>query len=672
MLYPQTRKDNISEKFFGIEIIDNYRWLEDDFSQETKQWVMKQQELTESVLKECPDRKKILADLISISDHPMEITPLKRGEWYYYLKNSGLQNQWVSYRTKDLAEEPELFFDPNSLSKDGTTRAFTIGRSKSNKYFAYAISKSGSDLFDLWIMDTEKKEFVSDKMTDMIHSATNWYKDGFFYSKYDNVKNRGQYRNQRIYYHKLFDDSNNDALIFEEPDYPLRYHDAQVSDDEKYLIINSSQGTSSSRLIIKEIGNLQANFAIINDNFDANSYLIDSYQEDVFYLYTNKNAKNYKLLKINLKNPAQEEVVIPEREYPLYSVNVVGQKIIAIFNKDVKSYIEVFDLDGNYLYNIRTPYQCSATVRFAEKEDTYCYLYLSSYEKPTEFYHYDIINNKLTFYKAMFTLKVDTELYTSKQLFFNSKDDTQIPITLIFKKDLVKNGANPVHLYGYGGFEVSLEPHFDASRIPFLEKNGICAIVNLRGGGEYGENWHQAGMKLNKQNVFDDFVSAAEYLIAENYTNPEKIAISGASNGGLLIGACMLQRPDLFKVAIPKMGVLDMLRYHKFTCGWGWVVEYGSPEEKESFHNLLKYSPLHNVKKGVKYPATMVVTAEHDDRVVPGHSFKFAATLQDKGDKTSPYLLYTMLKSSHGSSSLKKQLEVTSDCYAFMFKYLDI
>jgi prolyl oligopeptidase len=672
MQYPKTKKDNIRENIFGVEVSDNYRWLEDDNSEETRQWVLKQQELTNTLLSEYPDREKILADLTSLANNPMETIPLKRGEWYYFAKNSGLQNQWVSYRTKKIDGEAELFFDPNSLSEDGTTRAYVIGRSKDNKYFAYAFSKSGSDLFDLCIMDTEKKEFISDKMTNMIHTGASWYKDGFFYSKYDKVKNRGQYENQRVYYHKLFDNIQNDELIFEEADYPLRYHDSTVSDDGKYIIINSSQGTSGNILMFKEIEKKDASFSPICDNFDFNNRLLDSYQEDVFYLYTNREAKNYKLLRINLKNLDQEELIIPEREYPLSSVNIVGEKIIAIFSKDVKSMIVVFDLDGNYLYDIPTPYQCRASVIFVKKEVTACFLSLSSYEKPTEFYHYNIAENKLTFYKSMFTLKLDTKLYKSKQIFFESKDATKIPMTLIYKKDMQQNGINPLHLYGYGGFEHSLLPFFNPSIIPFLEKNGIHAIVNLRGGGEYGESWHQAGMKLNKQNVFDDFISAAEYLIAEKYTNPDKIAISGGSNGGLLIGACMLQRPDLFKVALPWMGVLDMLRFHKFTCGWGWIVEYGNPDEEKYFHNLLKYSPLHNVKEGVKYPATMVVTAEHDDRVIPGHSFKFAATLQEKGDQSSPYLLYTMLNSSHGASSLQKQLEVNSDCYSFMFKYLDI
>ena len=672
MKYPETRKEEIKETFFGVEVKDPYRWLEDDHAEKTSQWVQKQQDLTESVLNEYPDRKKRLDELLSLTNNPKETFPIKRGDWYYYVKNTGLQNQWTTYRKKEKDGQEELFFDPNALSEDGTTQAYQIGRSKDYKYFAYAVSKSGSDLFDLWIMDTEKKEFIADKMTDMIHTGAAWYKDGFFYSKYDAVKDRGKYENQKIYYHKLFDDNKNDILVFEEPEHPLRYHHAAVSDDEKYLIIYSSEGTSGNRLLFKKLQDEKTDIKAIYNNFDYNSGLLDSYQEDEFFLFTNKIAKNNRLLKINLKNPELETEIIAEREYPLENVNIVGEKIIAIFTKDVKSQIEVFNLDGKFLYNIETPYQCSANVSFEKKEDIECYFQFDSFEKPEEYFHYDIVNNKLTYYKALFTPKADIKNYTSEQIFFKSKDGTNIPMSLIYKKGMIKNGENPVHLYGYGGFEYSLLPYFSTERIPFLEKNGIYVIVNLRGGSEYGDNWHEAGMKLKKQNVFDDFISATEYLINEKYTNPDKIAISGASNGGLLIGACLLQRPDLFKVALPKMGVLDMLRYHKFTCGWGWMVEYGNPDEEEHFHNLLKYSPLHNVKEGVKYPATMVVTAEHDDRVVPGHSFKFAATLQEKGDSSSPYLLYTMLKSSHGASSLRKGLEVTADTYAFMFKYLGI
>ena len=556
---------------------------------------------------------------------------MKMGEWFYYYKNDGLQNQWVQYRKRTLDGVAEVFFDPNTLSEDGTTTGRVVGYSKDFKFFVFDISKAGADAGEFWVMEAETKTWLDDKLLNMRHSGASWYKDGFFYSRYDEDSDyQKQDKNQKVYYHKLGEAKENDILVYEDPEHPLRYNSAVVSDDDRYLLIYSSEGTHGRQILFKSLEDEKAEFATVFEGFEYNGYLMDAYEPDAFYLFTNKNAGNYRLLKVNLQHPEETNwlEVIPEREYLLDGVAVVGGKLFAMFIKDVHSLFEVMDLDGNYLYNIDLPYQCEAGIGYVKKEDTEAFVYFSSFVRPYEVYHYDISKNELTFYYT-FPIKADVQDIVSEQIFYPSKDGTRVPMTLIYKKGIVKNGNNPVYLYGYGGFNVSLLPSFDENQMMFLEKGGIVVICNLRGGGEYGEIWHNSGMLLKKQNVFDDFIAAAEYLISDNYTNPSKIAISGGSNGGLLVGAVMLQRPDLFRVALPKMGVLDMLRYHKFTCGWGWVVEYGSSDEEEQFHNLLKYSPCHNVKPGVKYPATMVVTADHDDRVIPGHSFKFAATLQE-------------------------------------------
>lgn len=674
MKYPTTRKDSTTEEFFNIKIADPFRWLEDDHSVETETWLREQQALTESVLNEYPDRKNILDRLKELNDYEKLTCPLKKGDWYYFHKNDGLQNQWVEYRKRTPDGEAELFFDPNALSEDGTTMGYVVGHSRDYKYFVFQISKAGADVGEFWVMESETRTWLDDKLLNMKHTGAAWYKEGYFYSRYDEEENyQKQDKNQKVYYHKLGEQKEQDILIYEDPEYPLRYHYPILSDDDRYLFIQSSEGTTGCRIIFKALDNDKAEFKTLFDGFEFNGYFIDAYEPDFFYLFTNKTAKNYRLLKVNLNNPTEANWVeiIPEREYLLDSANIVGGKLIAFFVKDVQSLIEVMDLDGKFLYNIDMPYQGSAGFAYIKKEDTEGYFYFTSYVRPLEAYHYDISANKLTFYYR-YPVKADVQDIVSEQIFFTSKDGTKVPMSLIYKKGIVKNGNNPVYLYGYGGFNSPLMPAFNENQIILLEKGCIVVNVNLRGGGEYGESWHEAGMLLKKQTVFDDFIAAAEFLISEGYTNPEKLAISGGSNGGLLIGAVMLQRPELFKVAIPMMGVLDMLRYHKFTCGWGWMVEYGNPDEEEHFHNLLAYSPMHNVKQGVKYPATMVVTADHDDRVIPGHSFKFAATLQDKTEQDLPLLLYIQFQSAHGSSSMTKRLELWADTWTFVFKYLEI
>jgi len=673
MIYPITRKSDVAEEKFGITIADPYRWLEDDNSEETMAWVDQQQALTESILNQYPGRKDFLKRLQELNDYPKQTVPIKRGEWYYYYKNEGLQNQYVCYRKRKDSPE-ELFFDPNSLSEDGTTSAHEIGRNKEESLAAFMISPAGSDAGEIWIMDVETKTFLAEKLLNMRHTGVSWYGNGFFYSRYDQDQDyQEQDKNQKIYYHKLGDPLSNDQLIYEDKQNPLLYHGAVVSDDQKTLFVYVNKGTSGTAILYKDLTTPNSDFKVLFEGFDYEAYHQDAYENGYVYLITNKGAKNYRMLKVSLANPDETnwQEIIPERDYLLDGAYLIGGKIIALFTKDVQAHIEVLDTEGNFLYPVTMPYQGTANLSFYRKEDVEAYFYFSSFVRPAESYHYDVVENTLTFYHRN-PIKADVTDLESKQIFYPSKDGTMIPMTLVYRKGIVLDGNNPLFLYGYGGFNISLMPEFSVNRMALIEKGVICAVVNLRGGGEYGEAWHEGGMLRNKQNVFDDFIAAAEYLIKEKYTSPAKIAINGGSNGGLLVGACLTQRPDLFKVAVPTMGVMDMLRFHKFTCGWGWIADYGNPEEEIHFKNLLSYSPIHNVKDETQYPATMICTADHDDRVIPGHSFKFAATLQEHADQDLPLLLYTQRQSSHHSSSMSKGLEQTADIYSFICLYLQI
>jgi prolyl oligopeptidase len=675
MKYPHTRQDNVVEEHFGTTIHDPYRWLEDDNSPETIAWVKQQQEITEQVLNEYPFRAGMLARLRELTDCPRQGCPMKNGAWYYITKNDGLQDQSVTYRKRTLDGPEELFLDPNTLSEDGTTKAIPVGYSRDGKYHAYMISHAGADAGEIWVMDTDSKSWLPDKLTGMRHTGAAWYRDGFYYSRYDADENyQDQNRNQRIYYHKLGEPMEQDRLIYADPEHPLRYVHPYVSDDEKVLIINLSEGgETGNSLIFRPLDDENAAYRTLFEGFEYGAGLIDACEQGFVYLQTNKQAKNFRLVRVPLANPSEENWVeiIPERDYLMERVHLIDGKLIVTFIKDVQNRIEVLDPDGNFLYPVEMPYQGTSYFVYDKKEDTEGFFYFDSYVRPSQIFFYDVPQNKLTHYYTA-PIKADVQKIVAEQVFFTSKDGTRVPMTLIYHKGLEKNGANPVLLYGYGGFNSSQMPYFSSSRVALMERGFIHAIVNLRGGDEYGEKWHEDGMLLNKQNVFDDFISAAEYMIREGYSNPDKLAIMGGSNGGLLVGACLTQRPDLFKAAVCMMGVLDMVRYHKFTCGWGWMGEYGNPDEEVHFHNVLKYSPLHNVKAGIKYPATLVTTADHDDRVVPAHSFKFAATLQEKAAPDTPQLLYTQFRSSHGPSNLSKSLELFADAYSFICKYLNV
>lgn len=672
MKYPYTKKIDAEDTFFGKKIKDPYRWLEDADSHDAKKWLSEQLELTESIIDEFPHRRNIKQRLKELYDYIKLTPPYKWGKYYYFLKNEGLQDQSVYYRKESRdSEESEVFFDPNTLSEDGTTQAFLSGRSRDERYFAFNISNAGSDWSNIRIIDTETKQFLPDKIEKIRSSNAEWYKDGFFYTAYKGGDKSGQDINPIVFYHKLGDDQENDRLIYENSHDPYMFHHAQVSDDEKYLFIHSSKGTYGRQILWKQLDGPEECFKVLFDGFSNEYRIYDSYEEDVFFVETDHKAPNHRLFKVNMKHIGDGPYmdIIPERDYKLDDICIGGGRIIAVYLKDIASLVEVFDTEGKHICTIELPYMCIAYTGISKKEDDTCYLYLSSYTRPTEVYSYDIKDNKLEFYHRS-PVKINSDDYVSKQVFFPSKDGTLVPMFINHRKGIERNGNNPVYMYGYGGFDWSILPYLNLGIIPFIDNGGIYVVVNLRGGGEYGDKWHKDGMLYNKQNVFDDFIYAAEYLIEQNYTGNDKIAIVGGSNGGLLVGACMVQRPELFKVAVPQVGVLDMLRFHKFTIGWGWIVEYGDPEKEEDFNYILKYSPLHNISKGVKYPHTLVTTAINDNRVVPGHSFKFVAELQDKASPETVQLLYAQDQSGHGSSNLSKSYEMQADVLSFIFKYL--
>ncbi len=670
--YPESRKDTIQDIYFGATVADPYRWLEQDTADEVEAWVKAQNVVTNDYLAQIPFREKIKTRLTEIWNYPKYSSPFKEGDWYYFFKNDGLQNQSVLYRQKGLQGEAEVFLDPNKLSDDGTTSLASFTFSKDHQYCAVGIAKSGSDWNEIFVMDVASKQ----KMGDLIHwvkfSGATWYKNGFYYSRYDEPKAGKEFSNQnefmKIYYHTIGDDQKKDKLVYDDKAHPLRYFNAGVTEDEEYLIINVSEGTSGSEILAQHIGGGQKGFSVLFKGFENNYSVVDHVGGKILAL-TDKDAPRYRLVEVDPKNPAPEnwKEVIPQSEDLLENASTCGGKLFAVYLKDASSRLYRYELNGEGKTEIVLPGIGTASGIGGRKEDTETFYSFVSFTNPGEIYHYDIGSGKSELFRKTES-KFDANAFETHQVFYTSKDGTKIPMFLMHKKGLQLDGNNPTLLYGYGGFNISLTPSFSVSRIMFLENGGVYAIANLRGGGEYGEEWHKAGMLEKKQNVFDDFIAAAEYLISEKYTSSAKLAIHGGSNGGLLVGACMTQRPDLYKVAIPAVGVLDMLKYHKFTIGWGWAVEYGSSDNKEQFEFLRKYSPLHQVKEGVNYPATLIMTADHDDRVVPAHSFKYAAELQAHQQKDgNPVLIRIDAKAGHGAGKpTTKLIEDAADMWSFV------
>ncbi len=674
--YPVTKKVDHVDDYFGTKIEDPYRWLEDENAEEVKEWVEEQNKVTFAYFENIPFREKIRQRVTEVYNYPRYSSPFRAGEYYFFYKNDGLQNQSVIYIQKGLDGKPEVFIDPNKLSPDGTIRIGLVGFSNDNRYVAYSRSEAGSDWRELKVMEVESRKELSDHIQWVKFSGASWHGNGFYYSGYDEPeegqKLTARNKFQKIFYHKLGDPQEKDTLIYEDKDHPFRYKGVSVTEDEKYMFLSISEGTHGNELYYRDLSLKNMEFQPLIKGFEFDSYVIDN-AGDKFLVYTNMDAPNCKVILMDPQDPGKEnwQTIVPEKAEVLRSANTVGGYLFCSYLKDAYTQVYQYDLTGKLVREIELPALGTAGGFYGKKEDKITFYTFNSFTFPPTIYKYDIASGKSeVFHKT--EVKFNPEDYVAKQVFYSSKDGTKIPMFIVHKKGLKLNGNNPTYLYAYGGFNISLLPSFSPTNIVLLENGCIYAQPNLRGGGEYGEEWHTAGMLLNKQNVFDDFIAAAEYLIKEKYTSKDKLAIAGGSNGGLLVGACMTQRPDLYKVALPAVGVMDMLRYHKFTVGWGWVVEYGSSDEEEHFKNLYSYSPLHNIKEGISYPATLVTTADHDDRVVPAHSFKFISSLQENHLGKNPVLIRIETRSGHGASSTTKRIEEISDKFAFMFYNMGI
>ncbi|WP_231425497.1 prolyl oligopeptidase family protein [Pedobacter sp. Leaf250] len=675
MKYPQTKKDSTTDNYFGTTIADPYRWLENDTSAETAAWVNAENKVTQNYLSQIPYRDDIKRRLTEIWNYPKEGAPFKVGEYYFFTKNDGLQNQSIWFVKKGLNGKEEVFLDPNKLTADGTAAVSLIGFSHNKKYVAYSVAQAGSDWSNIYVMEIATKAKLPDELKWTKFSGAAWKGDGFYYSKFDEPAKgmdlSAANKFQKIYFHKLGDQQKNDQLIFEDKTNPNLYFGAGVTEDERFLIIYASAGTSGNALHYQDLADPKSKISLLVKGYENNHSVIEN-AGDKLLLNTDLAAENKKVVLIDPKNnaPANWQTIIPESKLALEGVGTGGGFLWASYLKDASTNIAQYDLSGKKIREVTLPAIGTADGFGGYKDDKEFFFTFSNFTTPGTVYRYDIAKATSATYKKP-DLKFNTDNYETKQVFYPSKDGTKVPMFIVHKKGIKLDGNNPVYLYAYGGFQVSLTPGFSLSRMLFLEKGGIYVQPSLRGGSEYGEAWHKGGMLDKKQNVFDDFIAAAEYLIKEKYTNPSKIAISGGSNGGLLVGACMTQRPELFKVALPAVGVLDMLRYHKFTVGWGWAVEYGSSDKKEDFDYLIKYSPLHNIKSDVNYPATLITTADHDDRVVPAHSFKFAATLQEKYKGENPILIRIETKAGHGAGKpTTKMIEEAADVWSFVFQNL--
>jgi prolyl oligopeptidase len=671
--YPETKKVDTVDTYFGEAVADPYRWLEDDSSAETEAWVKSQNEATFGYLDNIPYREELKERLTKLWNYEKIGAPFIEGEYTYFSKNDGLQNQSVIYRYKtgDDPKTAEVFLNPNTFKDDGTISLGGLSFSKNGQILAYSISEGGSDWRKILIMNAETKEIIEDTLVDIKFSRMSWYKDeGFYYSSYDKPEGSelsAKTDQHKVYYHKLGTKQSEDALIFGgTPEEKHRYIYGQVTEDNRYLVITPRVSTSGNKLYIKDLTIPNAPLVEILGHTESDSNIIENAGSKL-YIMTNLGAPNQKIVTVDASNPSPEywEDFIPETEHVL-SPSTAGGYFFANYMVDAVSKVLQYDYNGQLVREVTLPGIGSASGFGAKKEEKELYYSFTNYVTPTSIYKYDIEKGTSELYRKP-SIDFNPDDYESKQVFYNSKDGTKIPMIITHKKGLVLDGKNPTILYGYGGFNVSLTPRFGISNAVWMEQGGIYAVPNLRGGGEYGKAWHDAGTKMQKQNVFDDFIAAAEYLIDNNYTSSDFLAISGGSNGGLLVGATMTQRPDLMKVALPAVGVLDMLRYHTFTAGAGWAYDYGTAEEsKEMFDYLKGYSPVHNVKEGVEYPATLVTTGDHDDRVVPAHSFKFAAELQNKQTGDSPVLIRIETDAGHGAGTpVSKTIEQITDIYGF-------
>ncbi len=729
LAYPASRRENVADNYHGTRVEDPYRWLEDDRSAETAAWVAAQNEQTAEYLSELPFREKIRERLTQLWDYPKDGIPRKEGGWYYFAKNDGLQNQAVIYRSRGIVwsagvaggtrfsgsdgvvnaggsegcadgtgtaswDDAEVFLDPNVLSENGTVALNGLSFSEDGRHCAYSVSGSGSDWAEIRIVETEGNRLLADRIRWVKFSIPSWSADGkgFYYSAYDAPDEVSEYSAQnrfhKVFYHRLGDAQHDDALIYSDPEHPLRYFHGSESRDGKHVFIHASEGTHGAEILCRPT--VGGDFKVLFRGFE-NDYEIVHADDGRALFLTNRNASNFKLIAVDLAKPDGAPAdVIPERDdAPLESVTAVGGYLMATYLEDAASAVFQFDMQGRLVRKVRlggvsavpewdaaglevVPASCAVMATAAGFEGgvdaSETYYSVATYLAPPAIYRYDLATGASTLVSRP-EVDFDASQYLTEQLSFESRDGTRVPMFVTRRKDMPSDGRNLTVMYGYGGFNISHTPAFNPAVIMLLERGGVFVDVTLRGGGEYGERWHRAGMLDRKQNVFDDFIAAAEFLIARGYTSKDKLAVMGGSNGGLLVGACMTQRPDLFAVAIPQVGVLDMLRYHRFTIGWGWAVEYGSADDPGQFEYLYKYSPLHNVRKGACYPATLITTAEHDDRVVPAHSFKFAAALQWAQGCGRPVLIRVESEAGHGAGKpTSKRIAEQADVYGFIFR----
>lgn len=669
--YPTTKTVNQEDGFFGTKVQDPYRWLENDLADDTRDWVQRQNNVTNAYLKKIPYRDAIKSRLTELWNYEKYSAPFKEGDYTYYYKNNGLQNQSVLYRQKNDGQ-PEAFLDPNTFSPDGTTSLAGIDFTKDGSLAAYQLSEGGSDWRKVIIINTETKKLLDDTLRDVKFSGISWHNnEGFYYSSYDKPKEGSQLSGKtqihKLYFHKLGTAQTDDKLIFGGEATPRRYIGGQVTENQQYLVISAANATYGNELYIQDLSKPNSLIVPIVTGFENEQDIVDA-ENGKLYISTNLKAPNRKLVVTDAATPTSEhwKDLIPETKFPL-GVSTCGGRFFAQYTKDAVSAIEEYTADGKKVKTIALPGLGTASGFSGKKEEKDVYYSYTSYVYPSTIFKYDITTGNTEIFKKS-GVKFNPNDFESKQVFYNSKDGTKIPMIITYKKGVQLTGKNPLMLYAYGGFNVSLTPAFSVSNIVFLENGGIYAVANLRGGGEYGDAWHIAGTKMQKQNVFDDFIAAAEYLVKQKYTSKDYLAISGGSNGGLLVGACMAQRPDLYRVCFPAVGVMDMLRYHKFTAGAGWAYDYGTADDsKEMFNYLYKYSPVHALRKGSCYPATLVTTADHDDRVVPAHSFKFAASLQAAQGCDNPVLISVETKAGHGAGKpTSKIIEEQADKWSFL------
>ncbi|WP_063662328.1 prolyl oligopeptidase family serine peptidase [Aliivibrio fischeri] len=674
MIYPFTKQDSTVDHYFSHAIADPYRWLEDDRSEETEAWVNKQNDVTFDYLSHIDFRDDIRDLIAKGQDYQKTSQPFKRGEYTYFYQNDGLQNQSVLYRSKE-GKDAEVFLDPNTFSEEGTTSLSVVSFSKDASLVAYSISEAGSDWRKIFVLNSETKEQIEAPIVDAKFTDISWLgSKGFYYSSYDKPEGSelsARTEQHKLYFHEIGKPQADDVLVFgENEEEKHRYVSGYTTEDDAYLIISAATSTSGNKLFIEPLNRDSSYRLTVLDHTDSDTYVIEN-EDTHLLMFTNLNAPNGKVVSYDVVTGEWTDI-IPEQPQPL-DISVGGGTLFATYMVDVLSQVKQYDFSGNLLREIELPGEGQATGFSGKRDQTELFFTFTNYVTPPTIYQFDVKTGETELYLASAS-PFDSEKFESKQVFYTSKDGTQIPMLISYRKGIELDGSNPTILYGYGGFNISLTPNFSGVMASWLELGGVYAIPNIRGGGEYGKEWHKAGTQQQKQNVFDDFIAAAEFLIAEKYTDSSHLAIRGGSNGGLLVGACMTQRPELFKVALPAVGVLDMLRYHTFTSGEGWAYDYGTSEQSEEMFNyLLNYSPVHNVKEGVEYPATLVTTADHDDRVVPAHSYKFISELQAKQSGDNPVLIRIDVNAGHGAGMpISKSMDLMADVYAFTLSNMKV